>query len=120
MSDYAWMNEAQRECYEMLSDLCFGENHIGGKVVPCGDSGIQISLRSGFSAATFDFNGLTRAVVMAHDRCIRFEIYPSAPKSLGLRLHKRSGRDGRMHERHPTLESAVKDIRGYGRQGDVA
>ncbi len=62
--------------------------------------------------ATYDFDGLTRAVVMAHDRCIRFEVGPSGPGMVRLMVHKRHSRDGNMYERHPTLEEHVAEIRG--------
>lgn len=114
---YSWMSDDQWECFEMLADLCRGSHHIGGKVKPSG-SGIQISLQYGFYAATFDYDGLTRAVVMAHDRCIRFEIYPSSPRTLGLRLHKRHSREGGMSSRHPTLEEALKNLRKEDKKGN--
>lgn len=109
-NDYKWMTDEQWECFEMLCDLCRGSHHIGGTVKPCGN-GILINLRHGFHAATFDFSGLTEAVIMAHDRCIRFEIEPSGPGMLKLVFHKRSGREGEMHQRHPTLEQAIKKLR---------
>jgi hypothetical protein len=108
--DYKWMSADQWECFEMLCDLCRGSQHIGGKVKPAG-RGILVNLKYGFHAATWDFNDLTRAVVMAHDRCIRFEISPSGPGMLQLSMHKRHSRDGGMSERHPTLEEAILTIR---------
>ena len=111
-NDYNWMSDDQWECFEMLCDLCKGAHHIGGKVKPWG-KGIAVNLRYGFYAATYDYNGLTRAVIMAHDRCIRFEIEPSGPGMLRLVFHKRHLREGgEMHERHPTLESAIEMVRG--------
>lgn len=110
-NDYKWMTADQWECFEMLSDLCRGAHHIGGVVRPSSDRGILINIRSGFSAATFDFSGLTEAVIMAHDRCIRFEIAPSGPGMLKLFLHKRYTREGSMAARHPTLEQSIKNLR---------
>lgn len=109
-NDYKWMTDNQWECFEMLCDLCRGAHHIGGKVKPCGN-GIEINIRYGFSAATFDFSGLTEAVIMAHDRCIRFEIEPSGPGMLKLIFHKREGREGLVWQRHPTLEQAISKLR---------
>ncbi len=104
---YNWMNDDQWECFEMLCDLCMGSHHVGGTVKPCG-RGILINLSYGFSAATFDFDGLTRAVFMAHERCIRFSIEPSGPRMLKLTFHKRHKREGDMCERHPTIEQALE------------
>jgi hypothetical protein len=61
--------------------------------------------------STFDFDYLTRLVVLAHDRCVRVAIVSSAPRRLGLTLHRRAGREGAMHERHPTIEEAVERMR---------
>lgn len=47
-----------------------------------------------------------------HYRMIRFEIAPSGPGMLKLFFHKRHKREGRMYERHPTLEDHVTAIRG--------
>lgn len=107
---YDWMTDDQWECFEMLCDLFYGVHHIQGKIKPCG-KGIEINTRASNWAASFDFNGLTRAVVMAHDRMIRFEIEPSGPGLLKLCLHKRHKREGAMHERHPTMEQAIEKIR---------
>jgi len=108
---YKWMTEDQKECFVMLCDLCGGAHHIRGKVKPCG-KGIEVNLKHGFHASSYDYDGLTRAIVLAHDRCIRFEIEPSGPGMIKLVFHKRHSRDGRMYERHPELEDHVRQIRG--------
>ena len=92
----------------MLCDLCKGAHHVFGIIRPCNKNGIVINISSGFHASTFDFNGLTEAVFLAHQRCIRFEIAPSGPNMLKLFFHKRHKRDGQMHERHPTLDYALE------------
>lgn len=113
---YPWMTDDQFEGFLFLCDLFYGAHHILGNVKPCG-RGIEINSRnSGFS--TFDFNGLTRAVVMAHDRMIRFEIEPSGPGMLKLCLHKRHTREGRMDERHPTIEEAIDSIRKKAKESE--
>ena len=109
-NEYKWMTDDQFECLQMLSDLCGGMNHVGGNIKPCG-KGILINLTYGFHASTFDYDGLTKAVLMAHDRCIRFEILPSGPRMLQLHFHKRHKTDGRMYERHPTIETAIEEYK---------
>lgn len=108
-TNYPWMTDDQFECYLMLCDLHFGSHHLPGKVKPCG-SGVEMNGHS-MSLSTFDFDYLTRAVIMAHDRCIRFCVDPSGPGMLKVQLHKREGREGRMYERHPTMEQAIEDFR---------
>jgi len=102
-----WMSDNQWECVLMLADLQKGFHHIGGKIKPCG-RGIQCCL-SNLRAATYDFDGLTRLVILAHDRCIRAEIEPGGPGRLKVVLHKRQ-RDGVMHERHPTIQQAIEAV----------
>ena len=109
-NDYSWMTDDQFECFEMLCDLCRGSHHVGGRVKPCG-SGIEVNLRYGFMGATYDYDDLTRAVFMAHDRCIRFSVNPSGPAMTKLIFHKRHKTEGCMAERHPTLEEAIATYR---------
>lgn len=101
-----WMSDDQWECAEMLADLFFGWHHVQGEIKQLG-SGIKLNTSASNWAATFDYDGLTRAVVMAHDRMIRFEFRPSGSRLMQLVLHKRHTREGAMHERHPTLEEAI-------------
>lgn len=63
--------------------------------------------------ATFDFDALTRLVFAAHDRCARVSIEGSNFGRVRLVVYLRDGRDGRMHERHPTLEQAVAGWREH-------
>ncbi len=106
---YPWMDDNQFECFLMLCSLFCGEHHIMGKIKESGEGIVINCFNHGW--ATFDFSLLTRAVIMAHDRMIRFEISPSGPRMLKLHLHKRHAREGRMYERHPTIEDAIKDNR---------
>lgn len=101
-----WMTDDQWECAQMFADVVGGFHHISGQIKPCG-RGITVSDYAG-GWATFDYDRLTRIVILAHDRMIRVELRQSGPGRVGFNLHKRHARDGRMHERHPTLESAVQ------------
>ena len=107
--EYDWMSEDQRECYHMLCDLMYGEHHVYAKVKRFG-LGIEANMFGCW--ASYDFNALTRAVVMAHDRMIRVELMPSGPGRVKIALHKRHVREGASWDRHPTLEEHVKQIRG--------
>lgn len=106
------MTEAQRECFNLLCDVFHGEHHAPERIYAWG-RGIKCSAyNQGF--ATYDFDYLTRLVVMAHDRCIRVEIMSSSPGRIGIVLHKRAGRSNGVAERHPTIEQAINRIRGIG------
>lgn len=106
----SWMDDAQWECAQMLADLFGGFNHVCGNIKPEW-GGIKVAVTNGNWAASFDFDGLTKAIVMAHDRMIRFEITPAGPHAIKLHLRKRHSRDGDARDRHPTMEDAVSDIR---------
>lgn len=103
-----WMNDDQWECALLLCDLMRGFHHVPKEIKPFG-YGIATSIYSGIS--TFDFDLLTRAVFLAHDRCIRLEILSSGPGMLKLALHRRHKREGYISERHPTIEQALADWR---------
>lgn len=60
--------------------------------------------------STYDFNRLTKLVLMAHDDCIRVAIQPHAFKTVRISIWQRK-REGAMSERHPTLEQAIEMFR---------
>jgi len=60
--------------------------------------------------STYDFNGLTRLVFLAHDHAIRVDVLPCNGTHFKLLFHPR-GRDGGMPRRHPTIEEAVAEWR---------
>lgn len=107
---YSWATAGQLECIKMFCDLVGGHHNIGGGFIDCGNDGVCITQKR--SLASFDNDWLSSLVFMAHDRCIRAEIQAGGPGKLRVILHKRKARDGRMMDRHPTLESAIFDYRG--------
>jgi hypothetical protein len=106
----AWMTDDQWECAKMLADLFYGFHHIDGNIKP-DRKGIKIGVPEGNWAMSYDYDGLTRAIVMAHDRSIRFRISPAGVDRLKLHFEKRHQREGKMTDSHPTLETAVERIR---------
>jgi len=107
----SWMNDEQWECAQFLADFYGGWHHVHGKVKDASPTGIHINTRHISQFATYDFDGLTRLVVMAHDRAIRVQVGPSGPGMLELMFHKRT-REGDSFRRHPTLEDAISRLRG--------
>lgn len=61
--------------------------------------------------STFDFDTLTRLVVLSHDQCVRLSVTNGGPRKVKLMFHDRIAREGQMHERHPTIEEAIPKIR---------
>ena len=110
MKKYDWMTADQRECYEMLCAMVGGTHHVYHKIYPCGEG---IEYNDYHSWATFDFNMLTKAVVLGHDRMIRVEICSSGPRMIKIRFHKRHEREGMMSQRMPTLEDHIDTIRSW-------
>jgi hypothetical protein len=106
--DYKDFSNDQWECCKMIFDLIGGDHHLQSKIKPYG-LGIEYNTLSDFT--TFDFNSLTLAVFMAHDRCIRLSIASAPRKMIKLCLWQRQGREGRYCERHPNLASAITAYR---------
>jgi hypothetical protein len=97
----------------ILAVAYFGIHHVPGweKRKPWGD-GVTVTVSSDLS--TYDFDTLTRLVVAAHDECVRLSVDHAGPRHMALRFHPRRGREGRMFDRHPTIEEAIATVRSYG------
>lgn len=103
------MTEAQRACFDLLCYVFHGEHHAPERIYAFG-RGIKCNAES-HRLSTFDFDYLTRLVVLAHDACVRVEIVSSGPGRIGLVMHKRAGRTGNSFDRHPTMEEAIERVR---------
>jgi hypothetical protein len=73
--------------------------------------GVMFVVYAGGGLSTFDFDKLTRAVLVAHDEAIRIDIEPHGRGYFKVWMHPR-GREGGMSERHPTIEQAIAAFRG--------
>jgi hypothetical protein len=58
--------------------------------------------------ATYDDDKLTRIVIASHKYGIRAEIDNHGMRGLKILLHNRVSRDGRMFDRHPTIETVLQ------------
>lgn len=101
------MTEQQRACFDVLAQTFYGAHHVPR--VQAFGNGIKVNVYAG-KLATFDFNYLTRLVLFCHQSMVRAEIVQGGPGCVGVVLHKRHVRDGRMCERHPTIEQAISEI----------
>lgn len=99
----------EKKAEAVLAVAYRGIHHVEGweKRQPYGP-GVSVLVDAGIS--TFDFDVLTRLVVAAHDECVRLEISGAGHYSLRLAFHSRE-REGRMSERHPTMEQAIDAAR---------
>ena len=73
---------------------------------------VKFNIPSLRGLATYDSNGLTNLVVLAHDNAIRVEVEPCNPRYLTVWMHERKRDEDHMHLRHPTIEEAIARIRG--------
>lgn len=74
-----------------------------------------IEIKFGYTnMSTWDYDRLTRLVILCHDACIRLEIEPHTFNSLRFWFHRRDGREGDTSRRHPTIEQAIERARKSG------
>lgn len=107
-----WMNDDQWLCYLFLGRVYKGFHHLHGIIRASGRKGVCINTTH-HTFATTDFDTLTKAVIMAHNWCVRFEITSSGPGMLKLFVHKRSGREGCLSQRHPTIDQAIEKYKEF-------
>lgn len=101
-----------KKVFRLLDELYYGIYHVAyhsnlGKVAWDDQDYIFISVLDS-QYATYDSDYLTRLVFMAHAMGLRVAIGQSGPCRIKLEFWQRkSGMDGRIDERHPTLDQAV-------------
>jgi len=108
------LSELGKEVADLLGQAYLGIYHIQDSVLNkkvdwSNNYWIAINIYGGLS--TFDFDMLTRLVVMSFDRMIRIEVNPRTFRHLQLMFHKRKVREGDINERMPYLEDHIKRIR---------
>lgn len=107
------LTEFQRDAVELLSQAfntgIYNLATNWEKVDWNWGDGVRFKIRR--SMATYDFDHLTRLVILAHDMCIRVELTALAPNVMGIAMWRRNKRDGSMYERHPTMEQAIEKVR---------
>lgn len=95
------------EATAFFSEYYGGEHHIPNYKVDNEGLGFSVTHDCG-NIATFDVNGLTRLVLMAHEKCIRVSISPQNKYAFKIYIFKRFGTEGSIDERHPTIEMAIE------------
>jgi hypothetical protein len=110
-----WLRSCRKEVSENGSRVAElvnwwlkGIYHAQADVLRADWSGDYVILTLGrwHNLSTYDFDGLTRLVVGAHDAAIRVQIEPCNPRYLRVSFHPRK-RHGRGPESHPTLEGRM-------------
>lgn len=99
------LTENQQYCKNMLIAWAKGEHHLPD-IYPCG-SGIHINHYGDLS--TFDFDKLTRLVLLAHRDAVRIEITNSGPRMVRIIAHRRKHDAAAcMSQRHPSLDDLIQ------------
>lgn len=99
------LTDDQRFCVDVLAVYARGHHHLP-KVTKWG-GGVAINWNG--DLATFDFDGLTRLVLLAHANAVRIEIKSSGPGLVKICASRRKpNADGlSMWERHPTAADLI-------------
>lgn len=99
----------KEEATAFFSELYGGQHHFPKGGVKEFGYGWCVNHDQG-DLATYDYDKLTKLVIMAHDQCVRVSVMPHAFKTLRISIWKRE-REGGMSQRHPTLEQAIEKFR---------
>lgn len=103
------------EVAEFLNVLGAGIYHLGSsglkKADWVNDYCIAINLSYPSNFATYDFDLLTKIVVLSHDRCLRVEMQAVAPRIMKLMFHRRERGATTNFAKMPTLEEHTATLR---------
>lgn len=98
------------EATKYFGILFGGEHHIPSELKEWG-SGWSVIYRG--DLATYDYDMLTRMVVLSHEMCLRGSIANGGPRGLKIIVHKRDRNGDNMSKRHPTLEENIAKIKQF-------
>lgn len=99
----------KKEAISFFADIYGGEHHFPNELKSWGEGW---AMKDHSEMATWDFDRLTRLVVLGHDRNIRVGISPFGMKAYVITLHKRQATTDLMTG-HPTIEQAIERVRNY-------
>jgi hypothetical protein len=102
------MTDDQKKCWRLLCDLFGGSHHIFTEPKPCAE-GIELCVTD--TMTTTDSSNLTRFVLLCHDRGIRGGISAASSHYIRMQLWARKTRQGRLSEKHPTMETSISLFR---------
>lgn len=102
------MEMTLEEAEKFFSEFYRGSHHIPGHKVHQFGLGWMVKHDRG-DLATWDYNDLTRLVLMGHYYCYRVSVDTHGPRALKICIWKRQ-REGKMCERHPTIEAAIESF----------
>ena len=114
------LTEAERTLVSLVCDaMMTGPWNLQWKSLDGDDRYASVSVRDN-QLATYDFDALTRLVILAHDRCYRLALSQSAPRRIRIEIWRRRGRNGDFTQRHATIEEAIASVRRYHPLPEIA
>ncbi len=87
-----------------FSDFYCGKHHFPSKLR---EWGWGFSMNHYGDLSTTDFDGLTRLVLMAHDRCVRVELIACNMQYTRIAISRRDPKSTSIMEGHPTIERSL-------------
>lgn len=103
-----WMTDDQWLLSLFLCRLFAGFHHCPEiKQSNCGSRNIVINTRTAYFA-NYDYDYLTKMVIMAHNWGVRCNISGSGPGMFKISLWKRHKREGDISERMPTMQNMME------------
>lgn len=97
------------EAKEFFGKLVGGSHHVYDQHLKEYGQGWRFTYWNDLS--TYDFNVLTKFVILCHDQCVRGQIAGKNSKEVYLIIHQRHTREGDMTRKHPTMEDAINNFR---------
>lgn len=94
------------EATKFFAEFYDGAHHIPGFKPKQYGPGFSVKHDRG-DLGTYDFNELTRLVLMAHRDCIRVSVAPAGPRALTIAIWKRQRSGGQSYS-HPTIAEAIE------------
>jgi len=99
-----------------------GYHHLG-KIKADGRTGVVTSIHG--DASTFDYDALTRIVLVAHQMGVRISVGSSGPRMIKLRAHARYTSDDKNGElcvchRHPSLDFLASECERWAFKTELA
>lgn len=108
-----WMSDDQWLLALFLCRLFSGFHHSPEiKKQNCGLTVISVNVKSAYFA-NYDYDYLTKMVIMAHNWGVRCAISGSGSGMFNIALWKRHKRDGGISERMPTIGEMVELYKDY-------
>lgn len=98
-----WMSDDQWRCAQLIAEVFGGFHHLP-EFKSCAD-GVRVKPYAN-DLGTWDFDHLTRLVILAHVRCIRVAVLASGMK-LEVRAYARDPNGTTSFKRHPNLHEAI-------------